>query len=458
LLQGREVLVYLKSSAPQRDSKLSALIAEARASVTTYSYEDEAALEDQIRSDITSLVSRSYIDRFSSRGDRLIDPSAVLAGIMPAGTSAIGRPQLEQSLDEAMQRQPAAWVVGPAGSGKTVLLAQWAIRRRASYINARGLSQRQLVRSMVAALSVRKVAADVSASLEGAIEELRSAWTLNPRWPLVIDDPADPTALAALLNDLDGANANARVIIAARTGSEPTSASTVSIPSLKQEEIAEIIRQLPAEIRESISTTTADADEVLPLDIRRTVAGSVTPQHLIFDDVAAGTPAPQTRELLALIVASPEPLTLEDLRQLSSSEDENPVVIDGRLTSISYLVVDDGLGFRPVHETIAADLRASLARRPALHKFVSLRLAQFLLRTKRYMAAFELYRQFDKDKALRAAYRASSQAAVEGRPAHTIPPLEFIADTKRRRGSGWIWPSAFFLLCRPMKASVTQSQ
>jgi tetratricopeptide (TPR) repeat protein len=174
--------------------------------------------------------------------------------------------------------------------------------------------------------------------------------------------------------------------------------------------------------------------EVYPLDIRRAVAANVMPQNAIFDDVGALNIDPLTRELLALIAASPEPLMLEDLRWLSSSDDQNPIVLDTRLSSIAYLVVDDGLGFRPVHDVTANDLRASLATRTALHKFVSLRLAQFFVRTKRYKAAFDLYRQFDHRKALSAAHRAASQAAVEERLGHTIAPLEFIADAKRNAG------------------------
>jgi hypothetical protein len=59
-----------------------------------------------------------------------LDPSAVLSGILPAGQATLARGDLERVLDDAIQRHRITWIIGPAGSGKTVLLAQWAIKHR----------------------------------------------------------------------------------------------------------------------------------------------------------------------------------------------------------------------------------------------------------------------------------------------------------------------------------------
>jgi tetratricopeptide (TPR) repeat protein len=237
-----------------------------------------------------------------------------------------------------------------------------------------------------------------------------------------------------LLDDLKEITAKARIIIATRESSEPDSCAKITIPALNKAEIDEILHSLPSVIRDRVISITTSLNEVYPLDVRRAVAAIITPQQSIFDVVAATNLQPRTKELLALIALSPEPLALDELGQLSPSEDENLVSIDERLASISYLVVDDGLGFRPVHDEIANDLRASLSRRPGLLKFVSLRLARFFAKTKRYMAAFELYQRFDQEKTLRTAHKAASQAAVEGRFGHSVRPLEFIAEAKRASG------------------------
>jgi tetratricopeptide (TPR) repeat protein len=431
---GRDILLYIKSSVTQRDPRLTALIDEARIELTTHSYEIEADLAEQICADLTSVVSQVFIERSVPRAGRLLDPSAVLSGIIPAGSSAIERPRLEHALDEALRQQPVCWVIGPQGSGKTVLLAQWAIRHGASYVNARGLSLRNLIRSLVTSLSDGASADAAFASIDEGLDVLRSVWTKDARWPLVIDDPADPGELAALLKDFEGTVPQAQVVIATRSGQESSSVSPLSIPGLDRTEVAELTRHLPAATRGRVEAAIPASAEVLPLDLRKAMAATLVQQHLVFDDVSQLGSDAKTRELLALIVASPEPLTLKDLMRLSSSEDESPVTIDGRLSSIAYLIMDDGLGYRPVHEEIATELRGSLAQRPALHRFVSLRLAQFFVRAKRYASAFELYRAFDPAKALSTAYRAASQAMLEGRWPQSVAPLEYITAARRTSG------------------------
>ena len=87
-----------------------------------------------------------------------------------------------------------------------------------------------------------------------------------------------------------------------------------------------------------------------------------------------------------------------------------------------------------VHEELAQELRRSLARRAALDRLVSLRLAQFFAKAQRYLAAFTLYRSFDPKRALGVAYRAATQATREGRFASGVPPLQFIVIEKSKAG------------------------
>jgi hypothetical protein len=60
---GRDLFIYIKKS-EARDPRLSALIEEAKSAHTLYFYDDVSQLEDQIRADITSEVSKTYTDRF----------------------------------------------------------------------------------------------------------------------------------------------------------------------------------------------------------------------------------------------------------------------------------------------------------------------------------------------------------------------------------------------------------
>lgn len=427
-----ELLIYIKADAPNRDARLKALLDEARTSVTTHSFKDCSELQDQISADITSLLSQAFIERTTKRSERLLDPSAILTGSMPLGMAPLERPALEHRLDEAVQSNTRTWLTGAAGAGKTILLSQWALRRSTSYVNARGLSLRHLLDALTAVLS-RAPSIPESLSLEDAADRLRVVWNKNARWPLVIDDPSDVAELLRLLDELGDAEGFARMVIGARDAGELGFSNLVNVPGLTSAEAAVVISSLPNAIRNDASMARAASDGVLPLDIRRQAAARSAPQYVVFDDVKNVATDPKARELLAFIVASPEPLTLEELTELTSSED-SVVQLDGYLATLSFLLVDDGLGFRPVHDVIAKDLRESLALRPALRRLVSLRLAQFFAKSKRYLPAFELYQEFDARQALRMAYRAATQASMEGRFAVALRPMEFIAGAKRRSG------------------------
>lgn len=426
-----DILIYIKADAPNRDPRLTSLIEQARTFVTTHSYKTEADLSDQISSDVSSMLSAAFIDRIAPRAERLTDPSAVLAGAMPSGIVAISRPLLEEELTNSVVTKEITWLIGAAGAGKTILLAQWAYKHGAAYVNARDLSFRHLLLAMAAALSGRTLAPD-SMTLGDASQILRTAWKENAKWPLVIDDPTSVPDLTRAIDEFGPANGSVRIVIGTRTSLAPADGNIVQVPGLTSPEAAEIIRQLPGTIRDSVAASTPTAGGISPLAIRREAAGLQSPQYLVFDDVSGIAPDPVVRELLALIVASPEPLTLDDLVELSANS--SAVVVDGHLSAISFLIVDDGLGFRLVHEKLAEELRRSLSRRAALERLVSLRLAQFFSKAKRYLAAFTLYQSFDPKRALGVAYRGAVQATREGRFASSVSPLQFIVRAKEKGG------------------------
>lgn len=427
-----DLLVYIKTEAPNRDVRLKGLIDEARSSITTHSYKESAELQDRISSDITSLLSQAFLDRTARRAERLLDPSSILAGNMPLGMIAVGRPDLERSLDRSVHTNTRTWLVGAPGAGKTILLSQWAARRNASYVNARGLSLRQLLSALTAALS-KASGFPEALTLDEAANGLRAVWNGHARWPLVVDDPSSVAELLRVFDDLGNVGNKARVILGTREAGEAATTNTVHVPGLTSTQAAEVISRLPGPIGANLALPSARPAEVLPLDIRKEAAARSVPQYLVFDDFEGVKPDPKTRELLAFIVASPEPLTLEELSLLTSFE-ESAVQLDDHLADLSFLLVDDGLGFRPAHDEIADDLRESLLRRPALRKFVSLRLAQFFAKARRYLPAFALYQEFDAKRALQMAYRAASQASVEGRFALALRPTEFIVSERRASG------------------------
>lgn len=428
---GKEVFLYVNKDHSKRDPRLSALIEDAKLKYTLYFYDDVMQLQDQIRDDITSRVSQVFTQRFSPASGRLTDPAAVLSGILPLSQPAIVRPALEAALDTASADSQMSWLLGPAGSGKTVLLAQWAIKRAVPYVNGRGLAPLQLMGRIISTLSGKDSTIQPANSLDQAMSLLRELWSKNTSWPLVVDDPPDPRDLAEKLRELNAEYASARVIIATRD-SQFAADPAVTIPPLTIEEVSKITASLPPQAKAFFEAEGETVKDIFPLALRRASASTVATPGQVFEDVGASHLDAKERELLAFVVASPEPLSLEDILWLSSAD--SSVEVDERLAKIHPLVIDDGLGYRPVHDELAEELKKALAKRAGLQKFICLRLAQRFERTSRHSAAFDLYEPFDHEKALVSAHKAAAQFAVEGAIAQSVTVLEFIAADSRTDG------------------------
>lgn len=425
------MLIYIQRDGAARDQRLAQLIETATPHHKLHFYGDPAELEGQIQSDIRSTVSEVFIEHASRISLQLTNPQTLLSEILPDAQAAIDRPSLRAEIDAASIVNPISWVVGPPGAGKTVLVAQWALRKDASYVNARGLSLRQLLGRMATGL-ISSQSIETPISIEAGIEALRLAWTAKAHWPLVIDDPTEISELVGIFESLNKDFPAAKVVIATRDSQGHTKPSSeVSIPPLDTNEV-EALRKNYALQKGALVPRRGGT--LLPIDVRRAVAANVAPPETIFKDVEGTQQSSRTRELLAFLVRSPDPLSLDDLVRLSASSEERAVEIDEALLALKSVVVDDGLGYRIVHDELTLDLRAALSERKGLDRFVSLRLGQLFTETRRHLSAFLVFRPFDPEKALTSAQRAARQMALEGRLAQSIPALEFVADYHRENG------------------------
>lgn len=427
---GHDVLLYISKADAARDPRLKALVDEALSGpLTAYFFGDADELEKQIAADISSLVSERYLDKRAALDTRLRDPGAVLASITPKALPIVRRPNLETALGAAIAKNKITWVVGPPGVGKTVLLSQWAKLHSTPYVNARGLPIKRLLELLCSAIDPTAPAPEPHVAVENAAAALKAVWSRGTRSPIIIDDPAEPLELAAILQELSSEAEASRVVVGTREGQEPKSATRIDVPALSELELNEFVRDLPDNTRTSVLELAKGSAALSPLDIRRRVS---PPATLVFDSADGVEGDAVTQELLAYVVAATEALTLDDLCKLCSSS--NPVELEGRLSTLSDIIVDDGSGFRLVHEDFTQELRQALARRAGLHRFVLQRLGLRFAKSRRYAAAFKAYQTFDAPRALANARRAAWQASSEGRFTHSIEPFQYIIDAQRREG------------------------
>ncbi len=426
---GHDILLYIAKADAERSPRLRALVDDALSGpLTAYFFSDPDELEKQITSDISSLVSESYLEKRAALSTRLRDPGAVLASIIPKSLPAVHRTKLEAALGKALATNNITWVVGPPGAGKTVLLSQWAQQHNAAYVNGRGLPLKLLLEVLFSAIDPVTSASEPPVTVEEAAAALKSAWSRTTKSTIIIDDPTEPLELFGILQELCATNP-IKIAVGTRSGHEPPNATCLHVPGLSEAEINEFVRQLPEQTRSSVLALAANSTSLSPLDIRKRVS---PPATLVFDERDSVQGDAITQELLAYVIASSEALTLDDLCKLSSSS--RPVEIEGKLALLSDIIVDDGSGFRVVHEEYAQELREALSKRSGLHRFVLQRLGLHLARSRRYEAAFQAYRVFDPPRALASARRASWQASSEGRFTQSIEPFRYITESLRNEG------------------------
>ena len=130
--RGMDRLVYVLRPVNNRDPRLEALVDEAMNSPTVgttvafYSEPDE--LFDRIRDDLTAIITSRFAGQAPAE-PTLTRPSDLLHALVPIEAHRIRRSRVERALFEKLADTYKVMVVGPFGSGKTVLLAQLSEER-----------------------------------------------------------------------------------------------------------------------------------------------------------------------------------------------------------------------------------------------------------------------------------------------------------------------------------------
>src|SRR5690349_16519037 len=211
-------LVYVKSPAPERDPRLTQMLAGIRdeAEVSYQHFSDAAELQQQVENDLAVLLSERF--ELARPGEGAAD-AAPLAGAVPVPvTPLVGREQETAAVEDLIVQEGVRLVTltGPGGVGKSRLMVEAARRLGPGFtdgtrfVELASVSEADLVPAAIAAgLGLNTSAGRLITDLESYLRPRRLL--------LALDNFEQVTGAAPLLAELLGAAAGLVVLVTSRT-------------------------------------------------------------------------------------------------------------------------------------------------------------------------------------------------------------------------------------------------
>lgn len=199
--RGMPMLIYIRQDAPNRDIKLKSLLEDfkEKAEITYASYRDSVELYQLIRDDVTAILAERFATSSGSRVTQRDSPEAVLEAAGHSGVPLVVRQTIVERLD-ALLAKGSACVVGGMGSGKSILLAQYAKDRGYLYIDCSYMSPLEAYSKCAGALREEQgQLARLNTSLGAAITELKNAVSAAKDFTVIVDDCRDVGVLLEIV-------------------------------------------------------------------------------------------------------------------------------------------------------------------------------------------------------------------------------------------------------------------
>ena len=217
LSAGLPRLIYVKSPAPEREPRLTEMLARIRdeGDVSYQRFADPAELQQLVGNDLAVLLSERF-ERARAHDGSAGD--APMAGVLPAPTTPlVGREQEAAAVEDLVVREGARLVTltGPGGVGKTRLAVEAARRLGPGF--ADGVRFVELASVSSADLVAAAVAAGLGLTTTGGklITDLQS-YLRARRLLLVLDNFEQVVGAAPLLAELLGAAPGLVVLVTSR--------------------------------------------------------------------------------------------------------------------------------------------------------------------------------------------------------------------------------------------------
>lgn len=406
---GIPVLAYVRRSDASRAPALAVLVQDILAGgLTVGFYEEPDELADLIRDDLTALVTQRFLDA-PAQDAALLETSRSATDTQGLADGFVPRPELMAALSQALEAAQVVQVVGPAGSGKSVALAEYSRQQDGVLVNATYLSPKELFGVLANLLEGRTVGDALQFStLDGAREAFRESWTAAVAVTVLVDDPKDARVL---LEAIPAATIlpGPRLVLATREPQSlpPTRSSvTVEMGSLTDDQVREWLGA--PQYRALTRTGALQAAAGLPLRIRQLAFDTATPAEA-FADLT-----PTVRELLSYVVIAGFPLTLEQLLELRADPAYRAEDLADDMVRMSTLISDTPMGYAVVHDAVRGELLALVQHSQQRYRFAAARLGRYLADAGAMVRAFEVLDAIDGDPSGELLEAAAFEAARSG--------------------------------------------
>ena len=429
-------LLYEHRPADKREARLADLLKDLKeSSVTVAHYEAPEELFGLLRDDIAAVVAEGFIT--TAMVDPVPSPGAkeLLARLTRSVGAIVARPEVEAALMARVATDTALAVVGPPGSGKTVLLAQVSAAQGWALVDAEGLSQMRLVAGCVRALALGAGHTGQLLPVEGSLDaRLVSAWKSARSITLVVDGADSAEDVLSLVRQGGGTTPERRLVVGSRV--PPPDLPRFDVPPWGAVEVADYLRALGQEARLRQVDQLLSSSEGNPLYLRFSMLqpnGTAERSLAQFEMNSFARLEPRARELLAYLALLKGPLDIGALAELLADPPLAPEVTNEVIGSAAGLLKEAEDGVRLVHthfgETVLADLRTSTARL----SFYAERLARVLRSRGDTISAYSVLAEAGHSRAAELLPEAAFLATAQGEVRLALHLLERRLDLARAR-------------------------
>jgi tetratricopeptide (TPR) repeat protein len=411
-------LVYVHRSPGARDPKLERLIDDIKNSgITVAQYVDPPQLRDQVRNDLTAVISGRFVDQavVSTEAPRADE---VLASLVSDARQRLRRPDVEARFLEALARHRRIVVAAPLGGGKTMLLAQLAAEHQWLFVDGQSLATLDLLARMANVMRARLGRPAITMTTEQvAIRAILETWADLPDIPIVVDGASDPAVVW-------GIPADRQLVVSSRSALDVPSHRRFDLPPLSSQEVSSWLAVFRDRGSAGDQASVVPSSGGNPLYLRFMALGEVGAADLSLAELelrAIQRLSARAREITFYLALTSRACSLGDLHALLGSEG-GPEETARYLSDASGVTKEVRGRVLLVHEHLRATLLRYLHDSPPRLAFFASRLGKHLEESGRHLAAFHVYLEAKDEYHIEGVLeRAANEASMMGGGAPAVP-------------------------------------